>query len=230
MLQRVRHSLGRGKGYLISHLKAGLNALAYGGLLPAAWRWRLIARFWEDNAAAVHARWGSGRDDYGTLGEILERYRPASLLDAGCGSGRLFPLYQQCGVRQVVGTDISEAALAIARRAFPRVDLRCIGLTELTFADNTFDFCICNRVLQHVPSSEIREVISSLARISRWVYVNELTQSDDMEQAFFMRRHDYETLFNDAGMIKVESGLIDKQTYAVFGCSGLPAQARREDA
>jgi len=230
MLQKGRLVLGRVKGYLISHLKVGVYTLAYRSLLPASWRQRLIARFWEGQASAIHAKWGSGRDDYGALAAVMERYRPTSVLDAGCGSGRLFPLYQQYGVRRVVGTDISETALEIARRDFPQVDLRCASLTELDFAENTFDLCVCNRVLQHILPTEIRSVVANLARISRWVYVNEMTDSDDMEQTFFMRKHDYEGLFGEAGMSRIESGLIGKQTYAVFGRTKAPTPERPEGA
>lgn len=217
MLQRGRRVLGRVKGYLISHLKASAYAMAYRGVVPAAWHRQLIARFWDDKAGAIHTEWGAGREDYALLGEVLARYRPASLLDAGCGSGRLFPLYQQYGVQQVVGIDISESALKIAQQAFPGADLRCIRLTDMPFTEVSFDLSVCNRVLQHIPSTEIRQVVAKLVDISRWVYVNELTESDEVQQAFFMRRYDYEALFGDAGMLQVERGLIGKQTYMVFG-------------
>lgn len=221
-LIRGRRMAAHWKGALVSQSRAGVYKLAYSGLLPPVWRQRLIAQFWEDNAPAIHAQWGGGRDDYAILGAILGRYQPASLLDAGCGSGRLFPLYQQCGVQQVVGTDISEAALEIARRTFPHFDLRCVSLIDLAFADNAFDFCVCNRVLQHVPPDDIQHVVHNLARISEAIYVNELTDSDGLDDAFFMKKHDYRRLFADAGLDCLESGLIGKQTYQVFG-RGAPA-------
>ena len=216
-LLKGRRILARWKGWLVSRLRADVYALAYSGLLPARWRRHLITQFWESMAEAIHAEWGSERDDYAVLGEVLWRYRPASLLDAGCGSGRLFPLYRQCGIQRVVGTDISERALEIAHAAFPTVDLRHVSLTELDFQDNCFDLCVCNRVLQHVPTAEIREVISHLASISRLIYVNELTHSDNLDQAFFMRQHDYGTLFGNLGLACLESGLVGRQTYFVFG-------------
>lgn len=220
---------GRVKGYVLSHLKAGAYALAYGGLLPAAWRRRLIARFWESKAEVIHAEWGGGKEDYGALGEVLRRYRPDRLLDAGCGSGRLFPLYQQCGVGHVVGVDLSETALDLARRTFPNADLRRAGLTELDFADGSFDLCVCNRVLQHIPADDIRAVVGSLSRMGRRVYVNELTDSDRIDEAFFMRRHDYRKLFTEVGLDCLESGLIGKQTYFVFGRTDPATSGRTEN-
>jgi SAM-dependent methyltransferase len=216
-LRKGRQIMASWKGWLVSRLRAGVYALAYSGLLPAHWRRRLITQFWENMAGAIHATWGSERNDYATLGDVLWRYRPASLLDAGCGSGRLFPLYLQCGVQQVVGTDISERALEIAHKAFPSADLRHVSLMELDFQENSFDLCVCNRVLQHVPITEIREVTTRLARISRLIYVNELTDSDNLDQVFFMRQHDYGTLFGNLGLACLENGLIGRQTYFVFG-------------
>lgn len=216
-LPKSRQVLARWKGSLVSQLRAGVYALAYSRLLPARWRRHLITQFWENMADTIHTQWGSGRNDYAALGKVLRRYRPASLLDAGCGSGRLFFLYKQCGIQRVVGTDISERALEIARAAFPTVDLRHGSLMALDFPDTCFDLCVCNRVLQHVPTTEIREVITRLARVSRLIYINELTDSDDLDQVFFMRRHDYGTLFGDLGLVCLESGLIGKQTYFVFG-------------
>lgn len=216
-MSNARRVLGRSKGYLLSHLRAGYYALAYRAALPSRWRQRVLGQFWEDKAPAIHAEWGSGRHDYGVLGEILQRYQPARLLDVGCGSGRLFPLYQQCGVQQVTGVDVSDTALAMARDVLPAAELHRLGLTELNFPDNAFDFCVCNRVLQHIPPSDIRQVIGQLRRMCRVIYVNELAESDDMNEAFFMRRHDYRALFAEQGAACIENGSIGKQTYLIFG-------------
>lgn len=226
LLIRGRQQGAHWKGAILARWMAGVYALAYRGWLPSLWRQELLAQYWENNAASIHEQWGSGRNDYAVLGDVLLRYRPYSLLDAGCGSGRLFPLYQQCGVLQVVSTDISTTALDIAHKNYPEADLRRLSLTDLSFPDDTFDFCVCNRVLQHVSPQEINTVVANLARISRWVYINELTQSDQMEEAFFMRMYNYEILFNQVGMVPVETGLIGKQTYTILGRSNLGTERR----
>jgi SAM-dependent methyltransferase len=222
------HTLGRWKGYLLSHLREAVYALAYADLLPAPWRRHLIARFWEQKAESIHAEWGHGRHDFDVLRDVLRRYRPARLLDAGCGSGRLFPLYQECGIPHVVGVDVSETALEIARNTYPDAQLYHMELVELDFPPSAFDLCICNRVLQHVPPADIRNVIASLARVSRVVYVNELAESDGLEQTFFMHRHDYRQLFGEAGLSCLESGGIGQQTYMIFGSPTLMPVGRTE--
>lgn len=219
MLTNLKRRIGPVKGSLLSRGQAALYALAYGNILPKSWRQRLIARFWEQKAEAVHQEWGHERHDYEVLREILLKYRPRRLLDAGCGSGRLFALYQECAIPYVVGVDVSDTALAIARSAFPQVELHRVDLTELDFPEGTFDLCICNRVLQHVHPADISQVVHRLARASQLVYVNELTESDELDEAFFMRRHDYCALFAEAGMSCLERGAIGRQTYYVFGRS-----------
>lgn len=191
--------------------------MAYKGLWPKRLRRSTIARFWNSQAESIHSRWGNEHTDYEILGDILSRYRPSTLLDAGCGSGRLFPLYRQCGIRNITGVDISAKALEIAHLAFPDADLRQLDLTDLDFPDDRFDFCVCNRVLQHVPYLEIRGVIMRLCRQSRLVYVNEMTQSDGQREAFFMKQHSLHMMFKEVGLECLEGGLIRKQTYSVFG-------------
>lgn len=217
MVTELKRRLAHRKGLLTSQIQERLNILAYSDRLPEQWRQRLAARFWEHKAESIHSEWGHGRDDYAALREVLRRYRPVHLLDAGCGSGRLFALYRECGTPHIVGVDVSGTALDIARNAFAGVELHRMDLTDLDFAPGSFDLCICNRVLQHVHPEDIRDVVQRLVSISRIVYVNELTESDELNEAFFMRRHDYLSLFAEAGLACAESGAIGKQTYLVFG-------------
>jgi SAM-dependent methyltransferase len=220
VLLRGRRILGLGKGYLLSVFAQARNSLAYNGLIPSGWGERLITRFWESSAEAIHGQWGSGRDDYLVLGKILDRYHPLTLLDVGCGSGRLFPLYAEKGITDFVGVDISEKALAIARDSFPDADLRRQGLIDLDFADDFFDLCVCNRVLQHVPEKDIHKVVQNLSRIGRIVYINELSESDEQNEVYFMKNYNYQLLFNKNGLDCLEKGSIGDQTYCVFGRRG----------
>ena len=57
----------------------------------------------------------------------------------------------------------------------------------------------------------------NLWTIARRVYVNELTHSDELDEEFFMFRHDYEALFAEAGLHRLESGPIGRQTYYLYG-------------
>jgi 2-polyprenyl-3-methyl-5-hydroxy-6-metoxy-1,4-benzoquinol methylase len=177
---------------------------------------RFIRALWEAQADAVHARWGEADHDYHVLGGMLERYRPQSLVDVGCGSGRLFALYARHRIATVVGVDISARALAIARRRAPHVRTLCACLEDVDFGGETFDLAICNRVLQHVPPHAIRKVVATLCTVAGRIYVNELTRSDDVSENLYMVRHGYRELFGENACFVVEEGRLGDQTYQVY--------------
>jgi SAM-dependent methyltransferase len=83
------------------------------------------------------------------------------LLDAGCGSGRLFTYDLRGHASLIVGVDLTSDV-----GQNPNIDspLRA-SLTALPFASETFDLIICKHVLEHLdqPESAFRE----LARILR---------------------------------------------------------------
>jgi SAM-dependent methyltransferase len=120
-------------------------------------RWRereLVRRFYGPSAVGELER---------RFLEAIERLvRPGDrVLDAGCGSGRLFTYDLRGRTSLLVGVDLSPD---VAQN--PNIDwpLRA-SLTALPFASETFDLVICKHVLEHLaqPDSAFRE----LARILR---------------------------------------------------------------
>jgi SAM-dependent methyltransferase len=104
------------------------------------------------------------------VGELERRFREAieslvrrgdRVLDAGCGSGRLFTYDLRGCASLIVGVDLTSD---VAQN--PNIDrpLRA-SLTALPFASETFDLIICKHVLEHLaePESAFRE----LARVLR---------------------------------------------------------------
>jgi ubiquinone/menaquinone biosynthesis C-methylase UbiE len=68
------------------------------------------------------------------------------ILDAGCGGGDLLAELPRC---LCVGVDISDVALAEARRVAPRALLALAGGESLPFADRSFDRVVCLGNLEH---------------------------------------------------------------------------------
>lgn len=185
-----------------------------------SFRGRAIRRLWDDMAQHIHATWGRGRWDFPVLAGLIERHGVRSVLDIGCGSGRLFPLYLESGVTDVVGTDISGEALALARRDFPQIPTIHCRLEDLSLPDHRFDLTVSNRVLQHVPPDAIDAVIGNLCRMSRAVYLNEQLAGDAQPETFYMRKHPYPELFARRGWRVLESGPLEDQTWLLFGPTG----------
>jgi 2-polyprenyl-3-methyl-5-hydroxy-6-metoxy-1,4-benzoquinol methylase len=177
----------------------------------------VVSDFWEGQAAGIDEQWGCAQHDFHLLRTLLQRYRPKRVLDVGCGSGRLFGLFAEQGITDLVGIDISGKALVIARQRYPRaVTIQC-KVEELDYPPGHFDLALCNRVLQHIPPAAISGAVERLCRSCRLIYVNELTESDQQQETFFMFRHPYPLLFGSRGLQLLERGAIGAQTFQLFG-------------
>ncbi len=111
-----------------------------------------------DNLAAA------GVDVHGEAA-LVDSYRPATVLDAGCGTGRLAIELGRRG-RDVVGVDVDAAMLDTARAKAPAVAWLEADLTDpaLDFG-RTFDVVVmAGNVLIFVPSGTEAQVIANAAR------------------------------------------------------------------
>lgn len=216
MATTLRHWLGAKK----YQLGQTLRALAYRTGTP--WGRQVVNDFWEEQAVPIHEQWGNEQHDFQVLSKLFRRYEPKRLLDVGCGSGRLFSLYSEHGINEIVGVDIAEKALLLAKERYPWITTLQGKVEDLDFPAGRFELAVCNRVLQHIPPRAIEGAIAKLCTISRLVYVNELTASDQLSEAFFMFRHHYPTLFAAQGFALLESDVIERQTYQLFGLDGRP--------
>ncbi len=172
--------------------------------------------FWERQTENIFQMWGKSKHDYETLAGIIDRYKPTSILDVGCGTGRLFGLFLQKGINDVVGIDISGKALRLAKKSFPNVETKEMKLEDISFGYRRFDLAISNRVLELVPRKNIDGVIKKICFSSKLAYINELTDTDGVAEALSMFKHDYEEIFKRNGFLLKEKGYIDKQTWLMF--------------
>lgn len=82
------------------------------------------------------------------------RNRQLSVLDVGCGAGTQCFVYAELGHR-VFGVDINEPLIEIARKRAASTNsegaFRLGSATALPFDDSSFDVCLHNQLLEHVP-------------------------------------------------------------------------------
>jgi SAM-dependent methyltransferase len=206
-------------GALRWRLMHGLDVLAYRGLLPHSLAERRITRFWEDYARPIHETWGHDEADFAVLADILRRHGVRSVLDLGCGSGRLFDLYRAEGVTEILGVDIAAEALALARQEHPDVPTLQCRVEALPADIGQWDLVVSNRVLQHVQANEIVAVVGRISAAGRCVYINELSDTDPITEEFFMIRHDYPPLFAAQGYVQLAEGMLGRQTWRLFGAA-----------
>lgn len=97
------------------------------------------------------------RERFGTRGPTL--------LDVGCGVGRMHPLLRPV-VSGLAGTDVSEQALDRARRDNPGVDYRPSGRDGLPWPDASFDVALAVCVIHHVPLAGRDGLLTEMRRVT----------------------------------------------------------------
>lgn len=86
-------------------------------------------------------------------------------LDYGCGTGTAAPfLLEHLGVDRVVGVDLSEESLGIARTQYGGSACEFHPLQALENMENVFDLAYCNGVFHHIPPAEREACMSAIYR------------------------------------------------------------------
>lgn len=151
--------------------------------------------YWDIQTGDLIKRWRTGLkggSDYPIFRAYLEKFKPKRLLDIGCGSGRLFPLYAELMIPEVVGIDISPAAISKVEMR-PNYTARVLEVERLDFPPNYFDAAISNAVLRHIPpGSPIARATSNIAEQCKSVLLREVIRGREFSYDF---RHNYEALF-----------------------------------
>ncbi|MBV9860320.1 MAG: class I SAM-dependent methyltransferase [Alphaproteobacteria bacterium] len=112
-----------------------------------------------------------------------ERWRDASFLDVGCGTGRNSYWPMLYGARTGVAVDLDERSLSAARRnlaRFSQIEVRRASAYALPFADR-FDIVFSIGVIHHLEKPQ--EAVREMARAARpggevliWVYGREANE------------------------------------------------------
>jgi 2-polyprenyl-3-methyl-5-hydroxy-6-metoxy-1,4-benzoquinol methylase len=168
-----------------------------------------LRSFWDQKAEYVHKQWGGWTHDFEVIADCVRTINAHSVLDVGCGDGRLFPLYYESGLR-FCGCDLSRAALRLARSRYPAADLRRMAAEDISLSSlgQTFDLAVSTRVLQHVRPAAIDRAVRGICGVASFVYINEIAIEDVPDGSDYLFGHAYMALFQNAGFKPVSSGWI----------------------
>lgn len=127
--------------------------------------------------------------------ELIERYcqliKPGgTVLDAGCASGRDSAYFFKKKFK-VVGLDISQSLIDIAKRNHPQIQFLCGDFSQLLFEDNSLDGIFANASLVHVKSLEEFQLI--ILEFKRVIRVNGILFVSVKQRTKFTEKE----LFND---------------------------------
>ena len=97
---------------------------------------------------------------------IMEMLRPQSVVDVGCGTGTFLHVFENHGVKKILGLDgdwVNREQLAknISPDKFMVVDLEK-GID----VDEKFDLAVCLEVLEHLGEEYADNVVKSLTQLS----------------------------------------------------------------
>lgn len=97
----------------------------------------------------------------------LDAFGPGTrVLDVPVGTGRFLDTYAERGF-DVVGVDVSDSMLALARSKRSDIDLREGDIFHLDFPNGSFDVVVCVRFLNWVGASDLAAALSELGRVTR---------------------------------------------------------------
>ncbi|MDI6809578.1 MAG: class I SAM-dependent methyltransferase [Candidatus Eisenbacteria bacterium] len=180
----------------------------------------ILKLFWNYRAKDIHQTWGEDSSDYSTVEKVIEMTVPATILDIGCGSGRLFPVYEKMGIKKVVAQDIAASAVRLCKERFPNLnyDYETKDILKLEYPEQYFDLIISNRVLSAVLPERLESTLKHLSKLARNIYLNELSDSDDTGSvSSYWFKHDYSALSTRFGFEILQQGKISKQSWFLFG-------------
>ena len=107
---------------------------------------------------------------------ILEQYNFKTIIDIGCGKGTFTHLFKKKN-NYVLGIDISETAIKIARERYPDMDFLSCNISNinnyLKLLDNFrggVELVVCSEVLSYL--SNWRELIQAISMTTRFFLVS----------------------------------------------------------
>lgn len=139
---------------------------------PPETRWSQSGVSGEEYAARLAERARSGADMHGEASFVAALLAPGGrVLDAGCGTGRVGVRLDELGYH-VVGADVDESMLAVARRTAPQVPWHRADLASLTAADldgaDDFDLAVmAGNVVPLLAPGTVGRAVSALVALLR---------------------------------------------------------------
>jgi len=93
--------------------------------------------------------------------ELIRSNSPTSLLDIGCGDGRLIHMIKPL-IPRLIGVDLSDRAVDFARAFNPDVEFVCDDIATIS---EEFAWVTLIEVLEHIPDDQLTTFVENVARI-----------------------------------------------------------------
>lgn len=99
---------------------------------------------------------------------VLNGKKGESVLDLGCGGGRLPVLIDITGCKlKYYGLDVTRCYLQVAKKEYPDLELVQGDCRSLPFPNKAFDYTFCANLLVHLPKTSVPKTVSEMCRVSK---------------------------------------------------------------
>ena len=136
---------------------------------------------------------------------------PNSVLEVGCGPGRLIDLYEN--IENIYCVDFSKTMLTRAEEkakklGFNKINFANMSCQNLKFTNNYFNLVLTSNVLLHIPPEDINNAISEITRVTnRYILLVEFYNKNikKEETTSWVFHHDYPKLFKENNLKIIKS-------------------------
>jgi ubiquinone/menaquinone biosynthesis C-methylase UbiE len=94
---------------------------------------------------------------------LLPGLKGKSVISIGCGSGEDCKYLKSLGAERVVGIDISEKLIEIAKQSYPDCEFYVMDMEKLNFIDASFDFAYSSLAIHYI--EDWHKVLAEVYRI-----------------------------------------------------------------
>lgn len=128
------------------------------------------------------------------LADVLIGLDFRSVLEVGCGFGRITSLIAGLRLASITAIDIGKSQTAAVQRRVPRANVINAAIQDFD-TDQHYDLAVAVEVLMHIPPDDLGPVCDKLRRMASWVVTCDWTQPIDGPTAPHNWRHDYARAF-----------------------------------
>lgn len=99
------------------------------------------------------------------LKQFAEENKNGNCIDLGCGPGQTTKFLFDCGIKSIVGTDISPGLIAKAKELNPHIKFEVADMLNLQYEDNSFSSAIAFYVIVHFTTEELKIAFQEIKRV-----------------------------------------------------------------
>jgi SAM-dependent methyltransferase len=180
-----------------------------------SWKRRLVysdpREYWTLRGGAEYFREQEGQrsrnERSNWLAGRIASYRPASILEVGCGYGKQLRALRQHLCVPMVGLDFSASQVGLAHcylAGLDGIDLILGSGAELPFPDRSFDLVLTSAVILHNPPRAAERIRREVVRVSRRFAAH----NEDTDVTYNRFGYDTAAWYLAAGIALAESGPI----------------------